>query len=42
MFAHVKMRALVQSQRFNVYTVIDSLVASHREGLCVPILTCPV
>ena len=29
---HVKMRALVQSQRFTVYSIIDSLVAKHREG----------
>jgi hypothetical protein len=26
------MRALVQSQRFTVYTIIDSLVAHHRDG----------
>ncbi|GJE98061.1 Dos2-interacting transcription regulator of RNA-Pol-II-domain-containing protein [Phanerochaete sordida] len=32
MFAHVKMRVLVQSQRFMVYTIIDSLVAKHREA----------
>ncbi|EKM50673.1 uncharacterized protein PHACADRAFT_178404 [Phanerochaete carnosa HHB-10118-sp] len=33
MFAHVKMRVLGQSQRFTVYTIIDSLVAKHREAL---------
>ncbi|KAI0940934.1 hypothetical protein AcV7_003173 [Taiwanofungus camphoratus] len=30
---HVKMKALVQSQRFMVFTIVDSLVARHREGL---------
>ncbi|KIP04531.1 hypothetical protein PHLGIDRAFT_191607 [Phlebiopsis gigantea 11061_1 CR5-6] len=33
LFMHVKMRALVQSQRFIVYSIIDSLVAKHREAL---------
>ena len=32
LFAHVKMKTLAQSQRFTVYTIIDSLVAKHREG----------
>ncbi|KAJ7464465.1 ARM repeat-containing protein [Mycena latifolia] len=32
-FAHVKMRALVQSVRFYVFTIIDGLIAHHREIL---------
>ncbi|KAI0352164.1 ARM repeat-containing protein [Trametes cingulata] len=32
-FAHVKMKVLVQSQRFTVFTIIDNLVARHREAL---------
>ncbi|KAJ7879223.1 ARM repeat-containing protein [Mycena olivaceomarginata] len=32
-FAHVKMRALVQSVRFHVFTIIDGLIANHRETL---------
>ncbi|KAI8996433.1 ARM repeat-containing protein [Trametes punicea] len=32
-FAHVKMKVLVQSQRFMVFTIIDNLVARHREAL---------
>ncbi|KAJ6582074.1 ARM repeat-containing protein [Mycena capillaripes] len=32
-FAHVKMRALVQSVRFHVFTIIDGLIAHHREIL---------
>lgn len=32
LFSHVKMRSLVQSQRFTVYTIIDLLVAKHRDG----------
>ncbi|KAJ7923545.1 ARM repeat-containing protein [Mycena leptocephala] len=32
-FAHVKMRALVQSVRFYVFTIIDGLIANHRETL---------
>ncbi|KAJ7227826.1 RNAPII transcription regulator C-terminal-domain-containing protein [Mycena haematopus] len=32
-FKHVKMRALVQSVRFHVFTIIDGLIANHRETL---------
>ncbi|KAF8217060.1 Dos2-interacting transcription regulator of RNA-Pol-II-domain-containing protein [Mycena galopus ATCC 62051] len=32
-FAHVKMRALVQSVRFHVFKIIDGLIANHRETL---------
>ncbi|KAJ7906016.1 ARM repeat-containing protein [Mycena leptocephala] len=32
-FARVKMRALVQSVRFYVFTIIDGLIANHRETL---------
>ncbi|KAI0773303.1 ARM repeat-containing protein [Trametes elegans] len=32
-FAHVKMNVLVQSQRFTVFTIVDNLVARHREAL---------
>ncbi|KAK7064893.1 MMS19 nucleotide excision repair [Favolaschia claudopus] len=32
-FAHVKMRALIQSVRFHVFTIIDGLIAHHRETL---------
>ncbi|KAG0699928.1 RNAPII transcription regulator C-terminal-domain-containing protein, partial [Suillus ampliporus] len=32
-FANVKMRALVQSTRFFVFSVVDSLVSSHRDTL---------
>lgn len=31
--AHVKMRALVQSVRYNVFRIIDSMVARHRDAL---------
>ncbi|KAL1941257.1 hypothetical protein VTO73DRAFT_7469 [Trametes versicolor] len=31
-FAHVKMKVLVQSQRFMVFTIVDGLVARHREA----------
>jgi DNA repair/transcription protein MET18/MMS19 len=34
MFIHVKPKSLVQSVRFIVFSVLDSLVASHREGPC--------
>ncbi|KAJ7768459.1 ARM repeat-containing protein [Mycena metata] len=33
LFAHVKMRALVQSVRFHVFSIIDGLIAHHREAL---------
>lgn len=33
MFLHVKMKALVQSVRFIVFSILDSLVADHRDGL---------
>ncbi|KAI0056039.1 ARM repeat-containing protein [Artomyces pyxidatus] len=33
MFAHVKMQALVQAQRFIVFSIFDSLVASKRDAL---------
>ncbi|KAJ6481205.1 ARM repeat-containing protein [Mycena vitilis] len=32
-FAHVKMRALVQNVRFHVFSIIDGLIAHHREAL---------
>ncbi|KAJ7717113.1 ARM repeat-containing protein [Mycena maculata] len=32
-FAHVNMRALVQSVRFHVFSIIDGLIAHHREPL---------
>ncbi|KAG1876711.1 ARM repeat-containing protein [Suillus subalutaceus] len=32
-FANVKMRALVQSTRFFVFSIVDSLVTSHRDTL---------
>ncbi|KAG2110359.1 ARM repeat-containing protein [Suillus discolor] len=32
-FANVKMRALVQSTRFFVFSIVDSLIASHRDTL---------
>lgn len=31
-FTHVKMRALIQSQRFVVFRIVDVLVAGHRQG----------
>ncbi|KAI0339641.1 ARM repeat-containing protein [Trametopsis cervina] len=33
LFLHVKMKALVQSQRFVVYGIIDGVVARHRDAL---------
>ncbi|KAA1469065.1 ARM repeat-containing protein [Dentipellis sp. KUC8613] len=33
LFAHVKMKALVQAQRYIVFSIIDSLMARHREAL---------
>ncbi|EMD39279.1 hypothetical protein CERSUDRAFT_82017 [Gelatoporia subvermispora B] len=33
LFKHVKMNVLVQSQRFLVFRIIDTLVARHREAL---------
>ena len=33
LFQHVKMRVLVQAQRFVVFSIIDNLVARHREGV---------
>ncbi|TFY73800.1 hypothetical protein EWM64_g10212 [Hericium alpestre] len=33
LFAHVTMKALVQAQRFIVYSIVDSLMAHHREAL---------
>ncbi|KAF8661259.1 hypothetical protein AX16_001362 [Volvariella volvacea WC 439] len=32
-FAHVKMKSLVQSARFLVFTIIDNLMAKHRDAL---------
>ncbi|TRM60732.1 RNAPII transcription regulator C-terminal-domain-containing protein [Schizophyllum amplum] len=33
LFTHVKIKALIQSVRYNVFTIIDTLVARHREDL---------
>ncbi|TFK39917.1 Dos2-interacting transcription regulator of RNA-Pol-II-domain-containing protein [Crucibulum laeve] len=33
LFCHVKMKALVQSVRFTVYTIVDTLMAHHRDAL---------
>ncbi|KAJ7019462.1 ARM repeat-containing protein [Mycena alexandri] len=33
LFTYVKMRALVQSVRFHVFSIIDGLIAHHREAL---------
>jgi hypothetical protein len=33
LFEHVKMKALVQGVRFHVFTIIDSLMAAHRESM---------
>ena len=33
MSMRVKMRVLVQAQRFVVFSIIDNLVAHHREGM---------
>ncbi|KAL4245852.1 MMS19 nucleotide excision repair protein [Abortiporus biennis] len=33
LFKHVKMRALVQSVRFTVFTIVDGLIAKHRDAL---------
>ncbi|KAJ7181060.1 ARM repeat-containing protein [Mycena filopes] len=33
LFAHVKMRTLVQSVRFHVFSIVDGLIAHHREIL---------
>ncbi|KAL0953388.1 hypothetical protein HGRIS_004627 [Hohenbuehelia grisea] len=33
LFRHVRMKALVQSIRFHVFTVIDGIMATHREAL---------
>ncbi|KAH7881782.1 ARM repeat-containing protein [Phlebopus sp. FC_14] len=33
LFVHVKMKALVQSTRFFVYSIVDSLMSSHRADL---------
>jgi len=32
LFAHVKMQALVQAQRFIVFSIFDSLMARQRDG----------
>ncbi|KAI0079355.1 ARM repeat-containing protein [Panus rudis PR-1116 ss-1] len=32
-FKHVTMKALVQSQRFLVFSIVDTLIAKHREAL---------
>ncbi|KZV63176.1 ARM repeat-containing protein [Peniophora sp. CONT] len=32
-FSHVKMPALVQAQRFTVFSIVDNLIATHREAL---------
>lgn len=32
LFLYVKMKSLVQSVRFKVYSIIDSLMARHRDG----------
>lgn len=42
LFSHVKMRALVQAQRFVVFTLVDRLVAAHRQGIFSAIRSCVV
>lgn len=32
LFQHVKMKAIVQDVRFKVFSIIDSLMAYHRDG----------
>lgn len=41
MFAHLNMKALDQSSRFLVFSVIDTLMASHRGGLLAHLLLPP-
>ncbi len=33
LFKNVKMKALVQGVRFHVFTIIDTLMAAHRESM---------
>ncbi|EIN09656.1 ARM repeat-containing protein [Punctularia strigosozonata HHB-11173 SS5] len=33
LFQHVKMKALIQSVRFNVFSILDNLISRHREAL---------
>jgi len=33
LFRHIRMKGLVQDVRFKVFSIIDSLVAFHREGM---------
>jgi len=36
MFIHVKPKTLVQSVRFVLFSILDSLVAKHRDGMHLP------
>jgi hypothetical protein len=33
LFHNVKMKALVQSVRFHVFSILDNVISRHREGM---------